>query len=82
MAIRWEKSDEFAVNAYSGSLCLGHVVGPVTGTTDRYVWSITAVHRITGVVAVRGEVGSMQQGKRSFARAWNKWLSIAGLKES
>lgn len=81
MTIRWEKHSDDTFFAYHGNLYIG-MVGKIISTPERYVWSLTAVSRITGMLATRGEVSSMKQAKVSLSRAWKKWLTVAGLKEA
>lgn len=73
--LRWEKKFGESWFAYSGNLCIAHVVLRSDGTVG---YTITAVY-MKWVGKGYGDVKSVKTGKRAVQRGWNQWLQAAGL---
>lgn len=72
---KWKKMKADSWLAYSGKLCIGHVVLRGDGTVG---YTITGVH-MKWVGKGYGDVKSVKAGKRAVLRGWNQWLQAAGL---
>lgn len=76
MKLRWEKDIRATGwTAYSNELHVGYVTTRLDGTK---AYTVTGVH-MKYIGKGYGDVKSIASGKRAVERAWQQWLTHAGL---
>jgi hypothetical protein len=75
MKLRWDSSSRDHWNAYAGKIRIGSVFVKLDKTIG---YKVDGVY-MRWVGKASGDVSSIPSGKRSVERAWQQWLTAAGI---